>query len=1087
MSDMNDFVIENGVLKRYVGPGGDVVIPGGVTSIGQAVFKWSKKLKSVTIPDSVTSIGVSAFINCRDLTNVMIPGSVTSIGDSAFYHCSSLTSVTIPDGVTSIGDFAFSECESLANVTIGNGVKSIGQAVFKLCKKLKSVTIPDGVTHIGDSAFSWCSRLTGLSVDENNPNYVSDKFGCLYNKSKTTLIQYPIGNRRTSFTIPDSVTSIGDHAFWGCHNLTSVTIPNSVTNIGNDAFSCCNSLTSVTIPDSVTSIEGNTFYDCSSLTSVMIPNSVTKIANSAFSGCSSLTSVKIPESVTSIANSAFSGCGSLTSVTIPDSITSIGDAAFYNCSSLTSVMIPNSVTSIGHHAFFECSSLSSVMIPDSVTSIGIYAFFDCNSLISVTIPYSLAISLSACFVYHNVSLFVAENGRFHLYAYSENVNGSNLQDFISSNNWAAYDLELINNGPRYKYKLSVRLLGALGRLMEPTALDEEHCILFEELLSKNIKKVIAFAEEIKHPELVRALFDLGLINKENEKTIKKLLNVSSDPSIAELSTMECKEKTETKKTESDLKERNSAVEEKVQDILSSEKRSIKELETSLKSFYGVEAKLLPELKDVNGHTVKPFVGAWLLTAHESIERNYSYSDIVPAFEAPGLRKEAAEVIDLLDSASLQNMLLSLADANLGIVGRSKKMFLAYPICRYADEATMAELTKRAPKWRSSVSGNDAPPLLTFRAAVLYNNTRAAMLFADRFDDLGAYAELRGEDEDTLRDRCLSDVGLDEHRAKTYDLGNQVVTARLQKDFTFLFELPNGKTAKSLPKRGADEEKYAAAKADFDEIKKSVKKIIKNRFDRLFEDFLSGRKRDAAGWQASYLHNPLLRDAASLLIWKQGEKTFTLTDDGAINSAGRPYTFSGKPITVAHPMNMKADHLAAWQKYFTSHGLKQPFAQVWEPVHKAEDIKPDRYKDCVIPYYRFTGQKKHGIEVYDESFHTWITICFKDCDAKVERIDVWKHMLYPDDRFEVQKFSFKKYTRQVNHIVSYLDRITVWDRVRKDDLTVGDMLDNFTFAQIMEFISAAQEANATNVLALLLEYKNKTFSDFDPMDEFTLDW
>ena len=339
----------------------------------------------------------------------------------------------------------------------------------------------------------------------------------------------------------------------------------------------------------------------------------------------------------------------------------------------------------------------------------------------------------------------------------------------------------------------------------------------------------------------------------------------------------------------------------------------------------------------------------------------------------------------------------------------------------------------------------------------------------------------------MRDRCLSDVGLDEHRAKTYDLGNQVVTARLQKDFTFLFELPNGKTAKSLPKRGADEEKYAAAKADFDEIKKSVKKIIKNRFDRLFEDFLSGRKRDAAGWQASYLHNPLLRDAASLLIWKQGEKTFTLTDDGAINSAGRPYTFSGKPITVAHPMNMKADHLAAWQKYFTSHGLKQPFAQVWEPVHKAEDIKPDRYKDCMIPYYRFTGQKKHGIEVYDESFHTWITICFKDCDAKVERIDVWKHMLYPDDRFEVQKFSFKKYTRQVNHIVSYLDRITVWDRVRKDDLTVGDMLDNFTFAQIMEFISAAQEANATNVLALLLEYKNKTFSDFDPMDEFTLDW
>ena len=618
--------------------------------------------------------------------------------------------------------------------------------------------------------------------------------------------------------------------------------------------------------------------------------------------------------------------------------------------------------------------------------------------------------------------------------------------------------------------------------MEPISLDEEICISFYELLSENIKKVIMMAEEIKHPELVRALFDLDLINQENEKPIKKLLKASSDPSIAELSTTECKDKAGTKK-------QNTAAEEKVQDILSSEKCSVKELESFLKRNYAVDTKSLPKVKDCNGNTVESFVIAWLLTAHESIKEHYhgySYSVTVPAFEIPGLRKEAAEVVGLLDSASLQNMLLSLANANLGIVGRTKKMFLAYPICRYADEETMAELTKRAPKWRSSVSGNNAPPLQTFRAAAIYSNTRAAMLFADKFDDLGAYAELRGEDEDTLRDRCLSDVGLDEHRAKTYDLGNQVVTVRLQKDFTFLFELPNGKTAKSLPKRGADEEKYAAAKADFDEIKKSVKKIIKNRFDRLFEDFLSGRSRDAAGWQVSYLHNPLLRDAASLLVWKQGNNTFTLTDDGAINSAEQPYSFSDEPITVAHPMDMKADHLVAWQKYFTSHGLKQPFAQVWEPVHKAEDIKPDRYKDCMIPYYRFKGQEKHGIGVYDNDFHNWIEISFKDCDAKVERFNPQRHMISPDESFEVLEFTFKKYTRQVNHIVAYLDRVTVWDRVRKDDPTVGDMLDNFTFAQIMEFISAAQEANATNVLALLLNYKNEHFADYDPMDVFVLE-
>lgn len=93
----------------------------------------------------------------------------------------------------------------------------------------------------------------------------------------------------------------------------------------------------------------------------------------------------------------------------------------------------------------------------------------------------------------------------------------------------------------------------------------------------------------------------------------------------------------------------------------------------------------------------------------------------------------------------------------------------------------------------------------------------------------------------------------------------------------------------------------------------------------------------------------------------------------------------------------------------------------------------------------------------------------------------------EDRFEIESFDFYKYTRQVNHIVAYLDRITVWDRVRKDVLSVMEIMDRFTLAQITELISAAQEAGATNVLAALLEYKNAHFADFDPMDEFTLEW
>ena len=189
--------------------------------------------------------------------------------------------------------------------------------------------------------------------------------------------------------IPNSVTSIGNHAFCGCKSLTSITIPNSVTSIGVGAFSGCKSLTSITIPNSVTSIWYDAFHGCESLTSITIPNSVTSIGPNVFDGCRSLTTITIPNSVKSIGDSAFYDCDALTSITIPNSVTSIGVGAFSGCESLTSITIPNSVTSIGRGAFSGCKSLTSITIPNSVTSIGDRAFYDCNALTSITIPDSV--------------------------------------------------------------------------------------------------------------------------------------------------------------------------------------------------------------------------------------------------------------------------------------------------------------------------------------------------------------------------------------------------------------------------------------------------------------------------------------------------------------------------------------------------------------------------------------------------------------------------------------------------------------------------------------------------------------------------
>ncbi|MCM8871753.1 MAG: leucine-rich repeat domain-containing protein [Paludibacteraceae bacterium] len=433
-----------------------ITIGNGVTSVGEEAFYgcdnietadinsqaalnaiyFKDKLTSIILGDGVTSIRNYAFEDCTGLTSVTINNGVTSIGREAFRGCTGLTSITIGNDVTSIGGEAFRGCTGLTNITIGNDVTSIGYQAFYGCTGLTSVTIPNSVTSIGTYPFYGCTGLTSINVAEDNLNYASID-GVLYSKDKKTLIMYPQG-KTGSFTIPNSVTSIGERAFYNCTGLTSITIPNSVTSIGNYAFSACTGLTSITIPNSVTSIGERAFYNCTGLTSVETPNSVTSVGKEAFSGCDNietadissqaafkaiafndkLTSIILGDGVTSIAWNAFHAYTGLTSINVAEDNLNYAsiDGVLYSKDKKTlircpmgktgSVTIPNSVTSIGDEAFYGCTKLTSTTIPNSVTSIGYAAFRNCTGLTSMTVEATTPPSSGGIVSNYNIPLNV---------------------------------------------------------------------------------------------------------------------------------------------------------------------------------------------------------------------------------------------------------------------------------------------------------------------------------------------------------------------------------------------------------------------------------------------------------------------------------------------------------------------------------------------------------------------------------------------------------------------------------------------------------------------------------------------------------
>ena len=379
------------------------------------------KTGTYTVPADVGTIEPDAFTDCTRLTaiNVAASNGYYSSDNGVLYDRFKATLLQCPGG-------------RIGHYTVPASVLRIDVAAFLNCSSLASVAIPASVTRIEPMAFLGCSSLSSITVDPSNTVF-SSQDGVLFDKTGHRLIQYACGKTDSSYTVPASVSSLGDYSFWGRSSLASVYFKgDQPSGVGDGAFYGADQATvyylpgtagwgaplfagrpaeflpylysvagdgvslsayvglggSVTIPSfiegkPVTALEGYAFFNCASLTSVVIPDGVVSIGRSAFENCTGMTRAVIPGSVSDIGDSAFENCTQLAEAVIPMGVTRIGDGTFFNCTRLANVTIPDSVTGIGSWAFAACDGLVSVTLPDSVSQIGDYAFGYCPGLTGV--------------------------------------------------------------------------------------------------------------------------------------------------------------------------------------------------------------------------------------------------------------------------------------------------------------------------------------------------------------------------------------------------------------------------------------------------------------------------------------------------------------------------------------------------------------------------------------------------------------------------------------------------------------------------------------------------------------------------------
>ena len=335
-----------------------VVMEDGASTIGDYAF-YGMDITTITIPETVTVIGNYAFKNAAHLDNVVLPSGLTRLGESAFYACTSLTAIDIPASLWTVQPYTFKNCTALQTVTFHEGnLQKIADGAF-YATGLTQVHLPDCLDILDVYVFKNCAALEEITLSASLTEI-------------RTAVLY--GTAIRQIEIPEGVTFIKPYAFKNCTALESVSLPGTLLRVDEAAFYACASLEALALPDAVTEIGCYAFRKCAGLTAVEFSDDLETIGESAFYGCTGLTALDIPGKVTAIGAYAFKSCTAVSDAALPDSLTAIGDSAFHTCTGLEAIVIPTQVETIGDYSFSGSVNLHQITFLGDAPAIGSGAF-----------------------------------------------------------------------------------------------------------------------------------------------------------------------------------------------------------------------------------------------------------------------------------------------------------------------------------------------------------------------------------------------------------------------------------------------------------------------------------------------------------------------------------------------------------------------------------------------------------------------------------------------------------------------------------------------------------------------------------------